>query len=235
MNTSDDSLYELRIYAIAPGRLEDMARRFRDDIKTLFPRHGIRIIGSWTCYSGPKMPAFVYLMRWKNFEERAAAFGSFVADPDWHEARERTNGPSELVEHYEIQFLRGLDTGELSEPMPLSAGETYELALHCAANGRAAAMRETLMKYDLAARSQAGAKVIGVFEGISGSRLPSLVSLVRWNDANQWLNAQSAIRDDARHVERIAEEIRVEGRSILAEADRYIMQPVEVHWDVRAL
>jgi len=230
MTEVDSHIYELRIYAIAPGRLSDMARRFRDDLSILFPRHGIRILGSWMAIAGPKMPTFVYLMRWSSFEERTAAFGSFVADPDWQAARARTNGPSELVEHYDIQFLKALDSSGLSEPIPLDGKGIFELALHPAANGRAIAMRESLVKHKLPASSRAGASIVGAFEAITGPRLPGLVSLLRWEDSTTWERAQSAIQSDPALAAHHAEEIHAEGRCILGHADHYLMQSVDVDW-----
>jgi len=230
MAGADPHLYELRIYAIAPGRLPDMARRFRDDIRTLFPRHGIRIIGSWTALAGPQMPTFVYLMRWSGLEERSSAFASFVADPDWQSARTRTNGPSELVEHYEIQFLRALDSAGIAEPMALDEDELFELALHPAANGQAQAMRDALLEGELPARVRGGARVVGAFEAVTGPHLPSLVSLVRWPDATRWERAQVEMDEDGALSARVSADIAQRGRSVLGHADRYLMRPVDVSW-----
>lgn len=229
----DSHIYELRIYAIAPGRLTDMARRFREDIRRLFPRHGIRIVGSWTAISGPKMPAFVYLMRWSSFEERTAAFGRFAADPEWQETRARTNGPSELVEHYDIQFLGALDSTGVSEPMALDGVGLFELALHPASNGRAVAMRESLLGHELPACTRAGASMIGAFEAMTGPRLPGLVSLLRWDNAAAWERGHATIDGDPSLRERRAHEIATEGRCILGAADRYLLRPVEVAWESR--
>lgn len=230
MSQSDDHIYELRIYAIEPGRLPDMARRFRDDVSKLFPRHKIRVVGSWTAAAGPKMPAFVYLMRWSSLEERTAAFSTFVADPDWHEARSRTNAGSELVEHYDIQFLKALDSSGISEPMALDGSGVFELALHPSMNGRLPKMRDSLLKYELAAASRAGGKVVGAFEAITGPRLPGVVSLTRWGSAAAWTQAQEKISADAELMARHAAEKKEDGRIILGQADRYLMQSVNVAW-----
>lgn len=228
MTEADEHLYELRIYAIAPGRLEDMAKRFREDICTLFPRHGIRIVGSWAAVSGPRMPTFVYLMRWTDLADRAQAFARFVSDPDWHEARARTNGGSELVESYEIQFLRALDSSGIREPMSFGKDALFELALHAAANGQATAMREALLDHELPARTRCGASPIAAFEALTGPRLPSLVSLVSWPDAATWEGSQAGV--DAALAGRVEADVATKGRYVLGHADRFLLRPVDVTW-----
>lgn len=227
---TDNHIYELRIYAIAPGRILDMERRFQNDISTLFPRHGVRIVGSWSAFSGPQNPTFVYLMRWSSFEERTSAFSKFAQDPDWQEVRRRTNGPSELVEHYEINLLRALDSSRIAEPMPLNDGGVYELAIQPAANGRPVEMRQTFLSFELPAQVRQGAEVVGAFEAISGTKLPKLVSLVRWPDAKMQAAAQPAIDMDPDLAKRRGEEIQREGRCILGHADRYLMRGLPIAW-----
>lgn len=231
MSDIDDRIYELRIYAIAPGRLNDMAERFRKDIRVLFPKHGIRLLGSWTCLSGPRTPSFIYLMRWDSFEQRTQAFASFVADPDWQEARARTNGPSELVEQYEIQFLKSLNSSGIAEPMPLTGEGIFELDLHAASNGRAIPMREALLEHDLAAKRRAGASLVGAFEAITGPKLPSVISLVRWENADAWAKGHQSLEEDAVYGEHIGDEIKAHGRHVLGDADRYAMRPVAIAWN----
>ncbi|MBA4222535.1 MAG: hypothetical protein C0458_17535 [Methylobacterium sp.] len=228
MTEADGHLYELRIYKIAPGRLPDMERRFREDISALFPRHSIRIVGSWAALAGPAIPAFVYLMRWSDLAERSAAFARFGGDPDWLEARARTNGPSELVESYEIQFLRALESPGICEPMAFKQDGLFELSLWAAANGQAAAMREALLHNEMPARTKAGASLVAAFEAVTGPRLPGLLSLVSWPDAATWQRSQSGI--DAALAERVEADLGRKGRYVLGHADRFLLRPVDVNW-----
>ncbi|MBJ6135253.1 NIPSNAP family protein [Ochrobactrum sp. Q0168] len=231
MAENDNHIYELRLYAIAPGRLNDMAARFRNDIRVLFPKHGIRLVGSWTCIAGPRAPVFVYLMRWDSFEQRSQAFASFAADPDWQEARARTNGPSELVERYEIQFLKALDGSGIEEPMPLTDDGVFELNIHAASNGRAVAMRDAILNHDLAAKERAGADLVGAFEAITGPKLPSVISLVRWPDANTLSKGYDLVESDQGYGQHLRTEINDNGRHVLGDADRFVMRPVAINWN----
>jgi hypothetical protein len=46
--SKDPRTYELRIYHAAPGKLDDLNKRFRDHTLKLFEKHGMENIGYWT-------------------------------------------------------------------------------------------------------------------------------------------------------------------------------------------
>ena len=104
-------IFELRFYKIAHGREGDMLARVQQDWNVLFPRHGIRPLGCWTAVSAKTLPMFVYITPFKDMADREACWAGFYGDTDWHEARTRTNAGSELVERYDICFVRGLGGG----------------------------------------------------------------------------------------------------------------------------
>ncbi|MBC56563.1 MAG: hypothetical protein CL814_06465 [Confluentimicrobium sp.] len=223
-------IYELRIYTIAVGRTQDMADRFRNDLSVLFPRHGVRIVGSWTAFSGPQIPTFVYLMRWVSLEERDAAFAGFVQDPDWQEARDRTNAGSELVEHFDIRFMRALTEPQIAAPMDLSAGGIYELTLQPSANGRTADMQEDFISHDLATRARCGGTLNAVFLAMTGPRLPLMVSLMHWPDAQTHAAALSRVDADPALTARRQDQTRSLGRPILDQSQTYLMHPLDINW-----
>ena len=44
-DTQDTRVYELRIYHAAPGKLDDLNKRFRDHTVKLFEKHGMENVG----------------------------------------------------------------------------------------------------------------------------------------------------------------------------------------------
>lgn len=46
-------VYELRIYHVVPGRMEDLVARFRDHTMKLFAAHGIKSVAYWTALDEP--------------------------------------------------------------------------------------------------------------------------------------------------------------------------------------
>jgi len=85
-------VYELRTYRIPDGRMPDILARFRDTTFTIFERHGIEVVGFWTRDDANEL---VYLCQYSSRDAMEQAWDAFRADPDWVEARGRTeaNGP----------------------------------------------------------------------------------------------------------------------------------------------
>ena len=99
-------LYELRLYHAAPGRVDDVATRMRDHIPDLFKKHGFgKPYGGWIARYGRNLPMYAYLLAWEDSAQRARAFASLYGDEAWPEVRDRTNGPREMVDGYEVLFM----------------------------------------------------------------------------------------------------------------------------------
>jgi heme-degrading monooxygenase HmoA len=85
-------IYEFRSYQAAPGRLGDLDERFRDLTTKVFARLGFTPFGFWTASDPDRV---VYLLAWRDDEERAAKWAEFGADPEWlaGKAASEENGP----------------------------------------------------------------------------------------------------------------------------------------------
>ena len=93
-------VYELRTYIIPEGRMPDILNRFETITFKLFERHGIEVIGFWTHSDANEL---VYLCKYESEAAIDKAWNTFRADPEWIQARERTeaNGPivQEVISH----------------------------------------------------------------------------------------------------------------------------------------
>jgi hypothetical protein len=209
----DDPIFELRMYSVAPGRMEDMASRARQDLRKLLPRHGIHPLAAWTVDAGPGVPLFAYLTPWRRMQQRSRAWADFYADPAWLEARARTNAGSELVESFEVLFLR-----EITGWTPRAEGgapRLVELVVQATAVGQGAAVRQQILEAAVPALQTAGACVHGVFDVISGRPLPCAVFVIGWDSAAQ--------RERALDHATVA--------PLLKRADRYLMRELPVAWE----
>jgi hypothetical protein len=88
-------IYELRIYECVPGRLPDLNKRFSTITLKIWERHGIKQAGFWTTLIGESNMTLYYMLAWESLAEREKKWAAFMADPEWHSARAKTeeNGP----------------------------------------------------------------------------------------------------------------------------------------------
>ena len=87
-------LYEYRLYNAAPGRLQDLHRRFETLTLRMFERHGIDQIGFWVLEDG-SAEQLHYILRFRDRADRAARWAAFQADEEWKQgkAASEANGP----------------------------------------------------------------------------------------------------------------------------------------------
>ena len=106
------TLYELRTYTAAEGKLSDLESRFRDHTMDLFERHGIRNIAYWKPTDTPN--TLVYLVGHRDRASATQSWRLFMNDPEWRVVfnNSRVDGP--LVVNIESVFLRSTDYS----PMP---------------------------------------------------------------------------------------------------------------------
>jgi hypothetical protein len=90
-------IYELRVYHCLPGRLPALLNRFETATMRLFEKHGIRQVGFWTVAIGESNQDLIYILQWESLSERDKKFASFQTDPEWLDARRRSEEDGPLV------------------------------------------------------------------------------------------------------------------------------------------
>ncbi|ODP38436.1 NIPSNAP family protein [Sphingomonas turrisvirgatae] len=223
-----DKIYELRFYSVGAGRDGDMRARVQNELKWLFPRHGIRPVGGWSALAAPELPLFVYISPFANMIERDRCWTGFYTDPDWQEVRNRTNAGSELVEDYKIWFVREII--EWTQP-PASPDGVDELVFFKTLVGKSAVAGRALRESELPALERAGAVVQGAFDVVSGGTLPGAVAFLRWPDWETRRAGLAALGDDATLVTRRGAEREEFGRTLIGRTGSYLLDPVTVDWD----
>lgn len=77
-------IYELRTYWAAPGKLDDLHRRFRTLTVNIFKRYGMQVVGFWTpAPITPESGSLVYLLAFESVAAMEKAWDDFRVDPDW--------------------------------------------------------------------------------------------------------------------------------------------------------
>jgi hypothetical protein len=217
---TDDPFCELRIYRVAVGRAQDMEARVQGDLSTLFPKHGIRPLAGWSTMVSPVSPSFIYLTPWANMNQRSASWAGFYSDPEWAAVRSRTNGASELVESYEILFVRAIiPWAGQAEVCAFS-----ELIIQNCAIGKTMAVNTELKDHTVPILAAEGARVQGVFDMMSGRPLPTLAYLVGWDSLEQ--RSAAMARLDER-----SQAMRAAGNPVLLDrAEQHLMRHLPVDW-----
>ena len=98
-------IYELRIYKCLPGRLPALLKRFEADTLRIWEKHGIQQAGFWTTAIGESNNDLTYMIRWDSMGDRETRWGAFVADPEWHAARDKSEADGLIIANVASQFL----------------------------------------------------------------------------------------------------------------------------------
>ena len=107
----DGKFYEMRIYHAAPGKLEDLHKRFRDHTIALFKKHGMEIVSFWgpTDKEDGAETKLIYVLGYPSREARDASWKAFGADPDWVKARTASELNGKLVDKVESVYMLSTD------------------------------------------------------------------------------------------------------------------------------
>ena len=90
-------VYELRIYHPVAGRLPALLKRFETTTVHLFEKHGIRQMGFWTVAIGDSNQDLYYILVWESLADRDKKWATFQANPEWIEARRKSEEDGPLV------------------------------------------------------------------------------------------------------------------------------------------
>jgi len=103
---SSKTVYELRIYHAATGKLPELLARFRDHTDKLFDRHGMKSVAYWTPIDEPqKSNTLIYILQHPSREEAVANWKSFQDDPEWKSVKEKSELNGKLTEQIDSTFL----------------------------------------------------------------------------------------------------------------------------------
>jgi hypothetical protein len=105
-----DTVYELRIYHVAPGKLNELLARFRDHTDKLFQRHGMKSVAYWTPVDEPqKGNTLIYILQHPSREAATANWKAFQDDAEWKSVKAKSEENGKLVEKVDSTFMRLTD------------------------------------------------------------------------------------------------------------------------------
>jgi len=99
-------VYELRIYHVAPGKLNELVARFRDHTDALFAKHGVKSVAYWTALDEPvKSNTFFYILEHPSREAAAANWKAFQDDSEWKAVKAKSEENGKLVDKIDSIYL----------------------------------------------------------------------------------------------------------------------------------
>lgn len=103
---SSTTVYELRIYHAAEGKLDALLARFRDHTMALFEKHGMKNVAYWLPTDDPlKGKTLVYILAHPSRDAATANWKAFRDDPDWQNVQKASEANGKLVEKVDSTFL----------------------------------------------------------------------------------------------------------------------------------
>lgn len=136
--TKDTHCYEMRVYYAAPGKLDDLNKRFRDHTLRLFEKHGIENVGYWVPIDNAENK-LVYVLRYPSREAREKSWKEFFADADWKAAAKASEANGKLVAKVETFFMQATDYSPEIK-ISKSAPRVFELREYIASEGNLGAL-----------------------------------------------------------------------------------------------
>jgi hypothetical protein len=135
----DSKFYEMRIYHAAPGKLDELNKRFRDHTVRLFEKHGMENIGYWVPLDNTNN-TLIYVLAFPNREARDKSFKAFGADPEWRAAAKASEANGKLVNKIESVYMKATDYSPAIKASKAAEPRVFELREYIASPGNLAAL-----------------------------------------------------------------------------------------------
>lgn len=158
--SSDQRLYEMRIYYAAPGKLEALNARFRDHTVKLFEKHGMSNLGYWMPLANAEQK-LIYILSYPNRAAREASWKAFMADPAWQAAYKASEVNGRLVSKAEVVFLTPTDYSPPIRPKADAKPRSFELRTYTASPGKLEALHARFRDHTVKLFAKHGITQIG--------------------------------------------------------------------------
>ena len=109
--TDDTTVYELRTYTAAPGKMAELQKRFRDHTMSIFENHGMKSVGYWVSEKQPD--TLIYILMHKSRKDADASWKAFRRDPEWLRVFAESQKNGSLTKKVESVYMTPTDFSPL--------------------------------------------------------------------------------------------------------------------------
>jgi len=103
---SPHHVYELRLYHVNEGKMDQLKARFGNHTDAIFKRHNMKSIGYWSPEDAPSSQnLFIYILEHPSRQEGEKNWAAFQADPEWQKVKAESEVHGALVDHIDRYFM----------------------------------------------------------------------------------------------------------------------------------
>lgn len=107
-SAAEPTVYEMRTYTVAPGKMEALHARFRDHTLRLAAKHGMGLLGFWVPVDEADQRV-IFVLSYPSREARENMWKAFGEDPEWIKAKADSEKDGKLVTKAEQRFMTATD------------------------------------------------------------------------------------------------------------------------------
>lgn len=141
-------VYELRTYFAAPGKLDDLSARFRNNTIRIFANHQMQSIGYWIPIDNPDNK-LIYILAYPSREAREASWKAFSDDPEWQAVAKASEANGKLVTKVESVFMLATDYSPALQLKRNTPPRTFELRTYTASSGNLQNLHERFRSHTM--------------------------------------------------------------------------------------
>lgn len=156
----DTRCYEMRVYYAAPGKLDDLNKRFREHTVKLFEKHGMENIGYWVPLDNEEN-RLIYVLAFPNRAARDKSFAAFGADPEWKAAQKASELNGKLVNKVVSHFMEATDFSPAIKASNAEPNRVFELREYTASEGNLGALDARFRDHTVALFTKHGMQNVG--------------------------------------------------------------------------
>jgi hypothetical protein len=198
--SADDAgpVYELRTYYAAPGKLDDLQRRFREHTTKFFEKHGMVNVGYWVPVENPDNK-LIYLLEYPNRTAAQNSWKVFGADPDWKAAAKASEANGRLVAKVESVYLKPTDFSPKISIAAKEPARLFELRTYKTPAGKLPNLLSRFRDHTVSLFAKHGMTNVGYFVPLDekkGSQ-DTLIYLLAHKDADAQKGSFASFRADS--------------------------------------
>ena len=105
-------VYEMRMYYVAPGKMDALLARFADHTEAIFKRYNLKTIGYWVPHENAKN-LLLYIVEHDSLEAAEKNWEASRDDKEWQRVRAETDAEAPLVASIERYFMQKVDFSKI--------------------------------------------------------------------------------------------------------------------------